>query len=384
MVYSAGLRRCLIIFVPRTLILDRRTRTCGAPSPPLVLRRSKNFTSGATVPSTQSGPIGSGRRTPLRRPPPSARRRRPPPPPPLAPRPPTSSPLVDPSPLRERQHGWGGGPGRRAAAFVAWVRHSSTAAGATTGIPRGAAAAAAAAGGNRRGREYSSIPLLSSSPRLAPAVPPSSVNARHWCPGRAPRPAQLQASSGRCLDVPWTSIQPFPAAEGAGSGNDAGRFEHTEFSTVSQTQTGWLRWWALVLLSGRQAAVPRRRWRSGCCRVVGYVVAPPRKRRVGPVGWSARPPASTHTKTTPSTPPSLSPPLPPIPPAAAGEDEEMGRARRRRRDDGGAAGGGTAARRPQEEEIHACCLPTPACGARPPRPPVKGASGRSTSHQFPG
>ena len=155
----------------------------------------------------------------------------------------------------------------------------------------GAAAAAAAAAGNRRGREYSSIPLLSSSPRLAPAVPPSSVNARHWCPGRAPRPAQLQASSGRCLDVPWTSIQPFPAAEGAGSGNDAGRFEHTEFSTVSQTQTGWLRWWALVLLSGRQAAVPRRRWRSGCCRVVGYVVAPPRKRRVGPVGWSARPPA---------------------------------------------------------------------------------------------
>ena len=60
-VYSAGLRRCLIIFAPRTLILDRRTQPCRTPSLPWVLRRSKNFTSGAAVPFTLNGPIGFGR-----------------------------------------------------------------------------------------------------------------------------------------------------------------------------------------------------------------------------------------------------------------------------------------------------------------------------------
>jgi len=57
MVYSGGLRRCLIIFAPHTLILDRRTRTCRTPLPPLALQRSKNFTSGVAMPCTPSGPI---------------------------------------------------------------------------------------------------------------------------------------------------------------------------------------------------------------------------------------------------------------------------------------------------------------------------------------
>jgi len=57
----AGLRRCLIIFAPRTLILDRRTRTCRAPSLRVVSQRSKNFTSGAEIPFTSSSPIGSVR-----------------------------------------------------------------------------------------------------------------------------------------------------------------------------------------------------------------------------------------------------------------------------------------------------------------------------------
>lgn len=48
-VYSAGLRRCLIIFAPQTLVLDRRTQPCKAPSPLLISWRSKNFTSGAKV-----------------------------------------------------------------------------------------------------------------------------------------------------------------------------------------------------------------------------------------------------------------------------------------------------------------------------------------------
>ena len=57
MVYSCGLRRCLIIFAPHTLILDRQTCTCRAPSLQLVLQRSKNFTSSASIPFTQSSPI---------------------------------------------------------------------------------------------------------------------------------------------------------------------------------------------------------------------------------------------------------------------------------------------------------------------------------------
>lgn len=59
MVYCSGLRRCLIIFAPHTLILDRRTGPCRAPSLQLVLQRSKNFTSGATIPSTLSTSIMS-------------------------------------------------------------------------------------------------------------------------------------------------------------------------------------------------------------------------------------------------------------------------------------------------------------------------------------
>jgi len=56
-VYSRGLRRCLIIFAPHTLILDRRTGTCRAPSLQLVWQRSKNFTSGAAIPFTPSSPL---------------------------------------------------------------------------------------------------------------------------------------------------------------------------------------------------------------------------------------------------------------------------------------------------------------------------------------
>jgi len=61
-VYGAGLRRCLIIFAPQTLILDRRTRTSRAPSLREITQRSKNFTSGASVSSTPNGPLVSVRR----------------------------------------------------------------------------------------------------------------------------------------------------------------------------------------------------------------------------------------------------------------------------------------------------------------------------------
>lgn len=59
-VYSSGLRRCLIIFAPQALILDRRTHTCRAPSLRLIPQRSKNFTSGAAIPSTLSSPLAVG------------------------------------------------------------------------------------------------------------------------------------------------------------------------------------------------------------------------------------------------------------------------------------------------------------------------------------
>jgi hypothetical protein len=57
----AGLRRCLIIFAPRTLILDRRTCTCRTPSLPWISQRSKNFTSGAPISFTLNSPIGCDR-----------------------------------------------------------------------------------------------------------------------------------------------------------------------------------------------------------------------------------------------------------------------------------------------------------------------------------
>ena len=53
----AGLRRCLIIFAPRTLILDRRTCTCRTPSLPWISQRSKNFTSGAPISFTPHSSI---------------------------------------------------------------------------------------------------------------------------------------------------------------------------------------------------------------------------------------------------------------------------------------------------------------------------------------
>ena len=56
-VYSCGLRRCLIIFAPHTHILDRRTSTCRTPSLQLILQRSKNFTSGVAISFTPSCPI---------------------------------------------------------------------------------------------------------------------------------------------------------------------------------------------------------------------------------------------------------------------------------------------------------------------------------------
>jgi len=59
-VYSSGLRRCLIIFAPQALILDRRTHPCRAPSLRLIPQRSKNFTSGAAIPSTPSSPLAVG------------------------------------------------------------------------------------------------------------------------------------------------------------------------------------------------------------------------------------------------------------------------------------------------------------------------------------
>ena len=66
-VYGDGLRRCLIIFAPHTLILDRRTRTSRAPSLPWILQRSENFTSGATISSTPNGPLDSVRRRAVER-----------------------------------------------------------------------------------------------------------------------------------------------------------------------------------------------------------------------------------------------------------------------------------------------------------------------------
>ena len=60
MVYSVGLRRCLIIFAPQTLVLDRRTQTCRTPSLRWIRQRSKNFTSGAAVSFTLGGPIVFG------------------------------------------------------------------------------------------------------------------------------------------------------------------------------------------------------------------------------------------------------------------------------------------------------------------------------------
>ena len=64
MVYSCGLRRCLIIFAPHTHILDRRTCTCRTPSLQLVLQRSENFTSGVAIPFTPSSPIVDDRHCP--------------------------------------------------------------------------------------------------------------------------------------------------------------------------------------------------------------------------------------------------------------------------------------------------------------------------------
>jgi len=63
-VYSCGLRRCLIIFAPHTHILDRRTCTCKTPSLQLILQRSKNFTSGAAVSFTSRSPIMHDRHSP--------------------------------------------------------------------------------------------------------------------------------------------------------------------------------------------------------------------------------------------------------------------------------------------------------------------------------
>lgn len=57
----AGLRRCLIIFAPRTLILDRRTCTCRTPSLQWISQRSKNFTSGVAISFTPNSPIGCDR-----------------------------------------------------------------------------------------------------------------------------------------------------------------------------------------------------------------------------------------------------------------------------------------------------------------------------------
>lgn len=64
MVYSRGLRRCLIIFAPHTLILDRRTGTCRTPSLLVISQRSKNFTSGVAVSFTPRCSIEGDRRQP--------------------------------------------------------------------------------------------------------------------------------------------------------------------------------------------------------------------------------------------------------------------------------------------------------------------------------
>ena len=64
-VYGSGLRRCLIIFDPHALILDRRTHACRTPSPLVLLQRSENFTSGVAIAFTSSGSIIGGWNCPM-------------------------------------------------------------------------------------------------------------------------------------------------------------------------------------------------------------------------------------------------------------------------------------------------------------------------------
>ena len=55
MVYSSGLRRYLIVFDPRTLVLDCHPGTGRKPSPQSIPHRSKSFTSSGAI---CSAPIG--------------------------------------------------------------------------------------------------------------------------------------------------------------------------------------------------------------------------------------------------------------------------------------------------------------------------------------
>lgn len=168
-VYGAGLRRCLIIFAPQTLILDRRTRTCRTPSLQLVLRRSKNFTSGAAIP--------------------------------FAPRSVPSSPFDAPDHLTSSKAPQGP------------ITHSPV-------IPQ-----------RRAVTGHSSARRDTERSKRTQGEGEKKDHAPH-CPEWAPRPSTTPdlATLGRCSDIPWTGIQP-----------SAGRFEHTEFSTVSID--GGLWWW---------------------------------------------------------------------------------------------------------------------------------------------
>lgn len=138
-------------------------------------------------------------------------------------------------------------------------------------------------------------------------------NRRHNCPGRAPRPAQLHiATSGRCLDIPWMSIQPhFPSgaalvrARGQHASthrsrkSERGRLKHTEFSTVSaMVGSGGGRWMKHILHTRPRRHTTRAQiaWMSGewvcpCCGSSFWGMA-------HPPGSPQRSPHTPHTQHT--------------------------------------------------------------------------------------
>ena len=195
MVYGCGLRRCLIIFAPHTLVLDRRTRTCRAPSPRLILRRSKNFTSGAAISFTSSGPIvadrsrhhrtpdptpGAADAGPRQRGHPHGGERRPHTSPPLlppSPRPPVL-PSLPPTPPPPKRRGTGGGG--------------------ATGQKDGATERSGRSGAGRRRRPADTAPGRKPRATEHPSVRTGGARgATPRSPGTAPRPAQLQEAKNQ-------------------------------------------------------------------------------------------------------------------------------------------------------------------------------------------
>ena len=209
MVYGCGLRRCLIIFAPHTLVLDRRTRTCRAPSPRLILRRSKNFTSGAAISFTSSGPIvadrsrhhrtpdptpGAADAGPRQRGHPHGGERRPHNAPPLlppAPAHPFAPPAAADAPNSGEEGETGGGearPGKRTG------RRSEA-----DGAERGAAVAQRTP---RRGENPAH-----GTPQRADRWRPGGDTTFPWYGTKASTTPRGQ-EPGRCFDIPWTGIQP--------------------------------------------------------------------------------------------------------------------------------------------------------------------------------